>query len=476
MSMPVRLTIVLTLFLALFALWRAQVEYANYSTVLSTIPLHADDPLVVYEIGRLETATAAVTSTPLATHTATPAGIQTVFRPTTATVAALPSKVPSFTPLPASTATPAPTLTPSPRPPDEEADEFYLTLDTLSANWDDRITVSWNVPDTTTSTAIHYWNEHLGYTLLSGTKGGWLDLAGEGSRTVPIMELLGTQCQSRFLVLELEAYQPDGERLTERVTATIAYPGVPLALTSISVSPNPAPAYRSVTLTWEGQGGANMNWIGNSGIDDFGVDAAKHWRELRLSGASGTISWLLNRHALTNTYQYSYGTPRLPAICDTIDLQMTCPHTYWYDEPEQRTEASCPTSAPVTIPGAYQTFEQGVMVWDSDLKMIHILYHDGTSERHPDYWNGEPITYPETPPPGLLLPQQGFGYLWSNADFIPERLGWATAPEQGYMMTLQQVKNEIGGYLSNYEIRGPIYFSLPDGRVVRSFGAWQYMD
>ena len=86
------------------------------------------------------------------------------------------------------------------------------------------------------------------------------------------------------------------------------------------------------------------------------------------------------------------------------------------------------------------------------------------------YVEGEFITGDGLNPPegqGLLLPRRGFGKLWANSPNIRQRLGWATAPETGYVASVQA--DSITGirYLSgpNGEI-----FALSDDQT-----GWQYI-
>lgn len=479
-----RLILVASLVFALFALWQAYLEYSNYSSVRSTLPIQPFDPLIGYRLGTLETPSPGTTVIPRAS--ATSRGVRTAYHRNTATsTVEVATPFPTLHPTTTPTTTPLPTTIPSPLPQPTSDGAIRFTIEPQVASWNDTVTISWEVPESIENPIIYHSNGIAPSTML-GWRNGWYELPRTGSRTVALKEIVGTSCQSNTVVWELGSFQAEGEVIMEQVTTTISYPDVPLSLTSISLSPNPAPAHHPVTLTWEGIGGTNLDWYGNPRIDDFGATVGKHWQELRLTDSSGNTSWILNNHALTNTYTYRYSAPNLPGICGTVELEMTCPFDYWYDEPELRTAESCPTSVPISIPAAYQTFEYGVMVWDGELKTIHILYEDGSSEYWLDGWTGQPITYPEIPPEGLLLPQQGFGHLWvNNGGEIREKLGWATALEQGYTMTRQQVKNEISTY---WQVTvGHIYFTLPHGQVVRSYmsdytglmngrGEWLYLN
>lgn len=477
MGLSSRLLFVASLVFALFALWQARVEYLNYSSVLSTIPINGFDPSVLYEIASITTPTRQATTAPLPTSTLR--GERTAFR--LPIVTPMLTHVPSPSPIPPTPSNPTPSKSPTPPTPSPTAqptEGISFTIEPRNATWRDTVTISWKVSSEASGVSLIYRKPTIGSFAFMGGGDGWYELPTEGTRTVSLQELFGTGCQTPTVEWELTAYQADGDFLQEKLTSTISYADVPLALSSVSLSPHPAPAYAPVSMTWVGTGGSTFNWYGHSGIDEFGVDAGKHWRELRLTGSSGTASWVLYQHTARTEYGYRYGAPGLPSICGTVSLEMSCPYAYWFDEPAERMAESCPTSLPVTIPAAYQRFEHGVMVWDSGLKEIHILYDDGSNFNSEDYWLGGDITYPETPPFGMYLPQRGFGSVWVNNPAIQEKLGWATAPEQSYITTRQEVKNGRGDYLSGYEIYGPVYFTMPDGRAVRVYGqdGWRYME
>ena len=68
------------------------------------------------------------------------------------------------------------------------------------------------------------------------------------------------------------------------------------------------------------------------------------------------------------------------------------------------------------------------------------------------------------------MPVSGFGRVWGNIPEIRSRLGWATAPEQGYTMRVQRVEVTPSIYVL-------YYLTLPDGRVVGTgFGQWRFVN
>ena len=137
----------------------------------------------------------------------------------------------------------------------------------------------------------------------------------------------------------------------------------------------------------------------------------------------------------------------------------------------------CPF-APQTAAGEYQPFEKGHLLWRGDTGQVLII------PANPDYylpWSLEqpaPETRPIGEPPAALFPPAGrFAGLWSShlVQAIPTGaatleqhslplgalLGWATAPEQAYSLTVQvDLDNTQSGILNDH-----LFVSLPDGRV-----------
>jgi hypothetical protein len=115
----------------------------------------------------------------------------------------------------------------------------------------------------------------------------------------------------------------------------------------------------------------------------------------------------------------------------------------------------------VPVQAAYESFEDGYMLWRGDTGEIIVLVNNGLVLRYsetsfssrPD----NPVT--DTPPQGKYKPVSGFGRVWGNFPVVREMLGWATALEQGYTMTMQYTPMPV---FTNY-----FYMTLPDGRVVQ---------
>ncbi len=154
-------------------------------------------------------------------------------------------------------------------------------------------------------------------------------------------------------------------------------------------------------------------------------------------------------------------------VRQVLTVTIRCPYTYFFGATSVADVAgTCPLDAVQTVPGAFQTFEQGMMIWRSDTHEILVLYPDGRYWPFADTWtDGEPDAVTETPPTGRYAPVRGFGKLWasenSGNDATPlrQKVGWATAPETSYTIQVQTIafKNR---YYAGYAI------SLPDGRAI----------
>lgn len=146
-------------------------------------------------------------------------------------------------------------------------------------------------------------------------------------------------------------------------------------------------------------------------------------------------------HALTTLdTARSFAQYVLFAQQDTIEevgyasVEITCPDEWFFSDGPN----ACPYPATLSA-GAYQTFENGIMIWVAELDAIFVLYTDEAFsprwERYQDTWEPGMPDAPadETPPPGLLLPVRGFGLTWRGPDTgvvkVRDRLGWATAGE-----------------------------------------------
>jgi len=82
---------------------------------------------------------------------------------------------------------------------------------------------------------------------------------------------------------------------------------------------------------------------------------------------------------------------------------------------------------------AIQTFDHGTMIWRQDTKQIYVIYSDRTWATFEDaFKEGQVESDPNIrAPQGKLQPVRGFGKVWREHPEVRNKLGWATAKEQG---------------------------------------------
>jgi len=134
----------------------------------------------------------------------------------------------------------------------------------------------------------------------------------------------------------------------------------------------------------------------------------------------------------------------------------------------------CPHDAASTTWAAEEPFEHGWMLWLEKVqsrevvisRVILVFYENGSLEEYDDtFVEGEPESDPSiVPPPGLYQPIRGFGKLWRTHPEVRDRLGWATAPEQGFYTQWQQMPPITLGV--------PKYVRRINGKVIE-YGAAQ---
>lgn len=142
----------------------------------------------------------------------------------------------------------------------------------------------------------------------------------------------------------------------------------------------------------------------------------------------------------------------------SLEITLTCDNVFFFGE-----SGDCVVEPAESAEAAYQTFENGALIWHGPTRSVYMLLDDETGARFVETWDGtSEITWSESPPDGLLLPERGFGWLWTNTAAVRDALGWATSPEQGYTMQIQR-----GIVPNNPQEQYVLYFTTPDGRTVR---------
>ena len=101
-------------------------------------------------------------------------------------------------------------------------------------------------------------------------------------------------------------------------------------------------------------------------------------------------------------------------------------------------EFGCAHRPGATTWAAYQAFEGGFMLWRSDTDTAYVFYANGNWFPVQERWNGASALDRGAPPPGLVTPERGFGYIWSRRDDIFYGLGWAEDREKGFCALVQE--------------------------------------
>jgi hypothetical protein len=167
--------------------------------------------------------------------------------------------------------------------------------------------------------------------------------------------------------------------------------------------------------------------------------------------------------------------PDDPALPTQWAVTLNCPIPFFFGPTPSWDELlNCPSLAAQSIPVVIQAFERGRMLWFSDTRQITVLYNDGRFESFPDtYSEADNLALP-IPPPGLSVPQRGFGKLWNENTAVQQGLGWATGAELSYTSLYQTT----GHWKTTHT-----FMSLPDGPTLHLLaqgtaqwlGSWDYV-
>lgn len=126
------------------------------------------------------------------------------------------------------------------------------------------------------------------------------------------------------------------------------------------------------------------------------------------------------------------------------------------------------------FPASRQTFQGGMMLWWSETGSIWVLTNEGSAHVYHSQAYGALPDNPVTtqPPDGMRRPILGFGQVWGNFPAVRQTLGWATGPEEGYLLRFERHVNlsGVGGSAIHFRV------NLPDGRdvLLRDNATWAY--
>lgn len=106
----------------------------------------------------------------------------------------------------------------------------------------------------------------------------------------------------------------------------------------------------------------------------------------------------------------------------------------------------CPAQSYAGVPASFQPFEHGAMIWldlGSGNRQIIVTRAAGRPAPYPTYgvfadtWREGDPQPGGPPPPGLFLPQRGFGKIWMGSRGQGQWVGYATTPEQPEIADVQ---------------------------------------
>jgi len=99
----------------------------------------------------------------------------------------------------------------------------------------------------------------------------------------------------------------------------------------------------------------------------------------------------------------------------------------------------CPRQAAEITPGAWQPFENGLLLWRGDLNLIYGVGPDEAWFITGDTWRegDEPYDASIIAPEGYYQPARGFGKVWRDRPGVRAALGWGLAEETGFTALIQ---------------------------------------
>jgi len=374
-----------------------------------------------------------------------------------------------------------PTETPTPQP--------TAAVCTLGARWVADVTVPDNTPFAPGTAFVKTWRVHNSGTCdwKPGTKLVFISgdpMGGPATVDVPALAA-GAQTDISVNLTAPAApgtyranYQfqaPDGTRFGPIIWVRIVVPGTPtptiappptglaILLFSAEVVQDITPAGKRIRFYWRTQGATSTGiWSGTQ------TRFPKYWEatppsegtlivDVETTFYRDPVMTLVARDAAGNEVR---ATAVVPWACQY----------HWFFPTDNR---ACPAYEASTTWAAEEPFERGRMIWLQEVrtgtavyqKVILVFYNGGHFEKHPDTFveGVDPESDPAiVPPPGLYQPIRGFGKLWRTNTSVRDRLGWATASEQGFHTQWQMQMAESIGI--------PFYVRRMDGRIIRAAG------
>jgi hypothetical protein len=136
--------------------------------------------------------------------------------------------------------------------------------------------------------------------------------------------------------------------------------------------------------------------------------------------------------------------PTLPPIAATCPILPSGGFgTTFQNNPDVAAQLGCPTDGDIqSTPAAWQSFEQGIMVWLNGEIVVFYSVSDGYQILPDIFVDGlDPESSTEVAPTGLFTPIRGFLKIWSGNSAVRNGLGWATTGEMGVTATVMNFQN-----------------------------------
>lgn len=135
--------------------------------------------------------------------------------------------------------------------------------------------------------------------------------------------------------------------------------------------------------------------------------------------------------------------------------------------------ANCPLGPAASGSGAFQQFQNGVMIWIQAQDAVYVIYDSATVPRwqvfQDTFTEGIPddTSWAGTPPQFTFYPRRGFGLIWRNQLGVRDRLGWAVSENEiGYSPQVQ-IGSDSFIYIS--DPRGGVLSLTPNGQDWRRY-------
>jgi hypothetical protein len=321
-----------------------------------------------------------------------------------------------------------------------------FTITPESGGYGDTVTLSWEIVNAIAMTL------QVQSTAYDQTTLDYVD-----SLTLPVSELMAGSLNPT--TIRLYGYDVQQNVAQAEVTFTV---DTTAQINSFTVTPEDPPINGSVTLTWDYEGVQNAQLLWNRNYYEVPVLLAD------VTSQTGSYTAPLSGQYRAHTFTLLLMDANDVPVMRDVTVMPSCPYTYFVSDPNFQ-QATCPTNLVASVNAAYQPFQNGFMLWRQGTSFSGgnevVVFAGGGSRvmRFDDTWNGQAFEILDTPPDGLLKPERGFGFIWSQNPDVREALGWATAAEQGYSASYQ-VAGAMCGRAGM--VKGS-YTSLPDGRTVR---------